>query len=98
MWGSRESHASVKRQAENLVTGKYPEFRRLLPELTSHLDEFGHDPTEDQLLRKLNDLHLEEELEPDGRTLLDKTGKGEFDQATRNSFSITSVVLIIRRA
>lgn len=79
---------NVKRKAEQLVSEKYPEYRTMLKGFDTHIDEFGQDATEDQLLRKFNDLHFMRDLETrqQAQQLMAKAEKGEYDQAYEAQF------------
>lgn len=79
---------NIKRKAEQLVSVKYPEFHPMLKEFDTYVDEFSQDATEEQLLRKFNDLHFARDIEArqQAEQLLAKAEKGEYDQAYQDLF------------
>jgi hypothetical protein len=79
---------NIKRKAERLVGEEYPEFRPLLKEFDTYVDEIGQDATKEELLRKFNELHFARDLgtRQMAEELLAKTDKGEFDQAYEMQF------------
>jgi hypothetical protein len=76
-------YETIKLKAERLVGEKYPEFRTLLKEFGTSVEEFGQDATDQELLRKFNELHFARDLDTrrQAEILLAKAEKGEYDHA-----------------
>jgi len=74
---------AVRQKAELLIGKRHPEFRRLLNQFSLHLDEFSPDVADETILRKFNDIHLEQEAEThkEAAVLIEKAEKGEYGQA-----------------
>ncbi len=81
---------NIKHKAERLVNGKYPEYRTILKVFDTYVDEFGQDATDDQLLRKFNDLHFARDLETrqQAEILLAKAEKGDYDRVYEEQFKL----------
>jgi len=79
----------ITQKAERLVGEKYPEYRSILKEFNTCVDEFSQDVSDEQLVTKMNQLHFDKDMDSrqQAQKLLEKAEKGEYDKVYQEQYN-----------